>query len=319
MAPDGEERALPFAWDLVIGGGNYGLVYSVKAEQSDMNNGDINCGVRDYSRDKKVLALKVLHSVGIVVEKQTLLLQIEHPFMVKYLAIGRLPFGPNGVPNPQTGVLMEYCEGGTLNGLSRSAELSKANILKYLRQIVSAVHYLHERPLPIFHGDIKGENIFLTQNQAICKLGDMENFHILVEGKTNIGGLKVKQGTLLHMSPEMLVYAFGTEDEDQEFSTGIGRASDIWSVGCTVLEMLGKGQFQYKSADGTIISVDWGKPRKFSMQVNDGAYPDQLDAEKRLGSELSHILAECLRKNAEQRPRVAELAHLVQAVGGRRK
>ncbi|OQV16129.1 hypothetical protein BV898_09764 [Hypsibius exemplaris] len=211
------------------------------AEETDMNNSAVTRGVKVNSRDRKALALKVLHSAGIVVEKQTLLLQIEHPFMVKYLAIGRLPFGPNGVPNPQTGVLMEYCEGGTLNELSRSTELSEADILKYLWQIVSAVHYLHERPLPIFHGDIKGENIFLTQDQAICKLGEWKNFHILVEGKTNVGGLKVKQGTLLHMSPEMLVYAFGTDDEDQALSTGIGRASDIWSVGWHVLEMVEEG------------------------------------------------------------------------------
>ncbi|OQV16139.1 putative Mitogen-activated protein kinase kinase kinase 4 [Hypsibius exemplaris] len=310
--PDDEEQKFAFEWVKVIGNGGYGMVFSVKAKESDINNRVITRGVKDYSQDKNVLALKVLHNAEFVVEKQTLLLQLEHPAMVKYLAIGRLPLGPNGEPNPQTGVLMEYCEGGTLNALSQSIELSQADILKYLRQIVSAVHYLHERPLPIFHGDIKGENIFLTQNQAICKLGDMENFHILVEGKTNVGGLKAKQGTPIHMSPEMLVYAFGTDDEDQVFPTGIGRASDIWSVGCTVLEMVGRGQFQYKTADGEAMSVDSNKPNKFLRQVTCGAYPDQSDAEARLGSRLSQVLAECLRKNAEERPRVARL---VQTVG----
>ncbi|OWA55278.1 hypothetical protein BV898_20331, partial [Hypsibius exemplaris] len=143
----------------------------------------------------------------------------------------------------------------------------------------------------------------------------MENLHILVGGKTN-GGLKAKQGTLLHMSPEMLVYASDIDDEDKAFSTRIGRASDIWSVGCTVLEMVGRGQFQYKTADGTII-VDSSNKMKSFKQVENGAYFDQSDAKTRLGSELSHILAECLRKEAEKRPRVAGLARLVQAVGGR--
>ncbi|OWA55220.1 hypothetical protein BV898_19608 [Hypsibius exemplaris] len=118
------------------------------------------------------------------------------------------------------------------------------------------------------------------------------------------------------MSPEMLAYVYGTDDEDQPFLTGIGRASDIWSVGCTVLEMVGRGQLQYKTADGTII-VDSEKPKKFLKQVEGGAYPDQSDAEARLGSELSHVLAHCLRKVADERPRVAKLDGLVQAVGRR--
>ncbi|OWA55218.1 hypothetical protein BV898_19606 [Hypsibius exemplaris] len=98
----------------------------------------------------------------------------------------------------------------------------------------------------------------------------------------------------------VLVYAFGTQDEDQGFSTGIGRASDIWSVGCTVLKMVGRGQFQYKTAGGGTMSVDSNKPNRFLRQVKCGAYPDRSDAEARLGSGLCHVLAECLRKNAEQ-------------------
>ncbi|OWA51965.1 hypothetical protein BV898_16423 [Hypsibius exemplaris] len=185
----------------------------------------------------------------ILAEKRTALLQLNYTSVVQYLAIGRIPIGPGGMPfpKPQTAVLMEFCDGGTLNALCKEKKLVESELLDFLRQIASAISYLHNLPLPIFHGDIKGENIFLNSSQTSCKLGDMDNFHILVEGKTNRGGIKFKEGTLFHMSPEMLRYAVGAsaeavDDKEEGISTGIGRASDVWSVGCVGLEMVGAGE-----------------------------------------------------------------------------
>ncbi|OQV12528.1 putative Mitogen-activated protein kinase kinase kinase 4 [Hypsibius exemplaris] len=237
-----------------------------------------------------------------------MLLDLNHPYIVHYLAVGVLPFGPNGLPCPQTAVLMEYCDGGTLNELCTTRKLTEGEILEFLQQIVAAVRYLHERPLPIFHGDIKGDNIFLTMDQVTCKLGDMENFHLLVEGKTNVGGLKVKEGTILHMSPEMLTYAFSADDdEDVARSTGIGRASDVWSIGCTVLEMIGEGNIQFTTADKTIVSFESGKINKFIKQVKSGATPDQSTAATRLSPKFGAIVANCLLRTPAHRPTAREL------------
>ena len=39
----------------------------------------------------------------------------------------------------------------------------------YLQQILQGLEYLHGKG--ITHGDIKGQNILLTQNREVCKVG----------------------------------------------------------------------------------------------------------------------------------------------------
>lgn len=54
-------------------------------------------------------------------------------------------------------MFMEYCDEGTLESLATSTEtgLPEELVRKYTRQLLEAVHTLHERG--IVHRDIKGE------------------------------------------------------------------------------------------------------------------------------------------------------------------
>uniref|UniRef100_A0A8C4YUG6 Mitogen-activated protein kinase kinase kinase 4 n=1 Tax=Gopherus evgoodei TaxID=1825980 RepID=A0A8C4YUG6_9SAUR len=80
-----------------------------------------------------------------------------------------------------------------------------------------------------FHRDIKGANIFLTSS-GLIKLGD---FGCSVKLKNNTqtmpGEVNSTLGTAAYMAPEVITRAKGE---------GHGRAADIWSLGCVVIEMV---------------------------------------------------------------------------------
>jgi serine/threonine protein kinase len=71
---------------------------------------------------------------------------------------------------------------------------------------------------------VKGANI-LVDNAGIVKLADFGASKRLAEMVTMDGGHKSIKGTPYWMAPEVIK------------QTGHGRQADIWSVGCTILEM----------------------------------------------------------------------------------
>lgn len=72
---------------------------------------------------------------------------------------------------------MEYCPGGDL--AKRLKELEKGKdyldeeiIWKIFYQILSALHFCHNRERKILHRDIKPANIFVDSKGGNVKLGD---------------------------------------------------------------------------------------------------------------------------------------------------
>ncbi|XP_066472347.1 mitogen-activated protein kinase kinase kinase 4 isoform X5 [Tiliqua scincoides] len=123
-------------------------------------------------------------------------------------------------------IFMEYCDEGTLEEVSRLG-LQEHVIRLYTKQITTAINVLHEHG--IVHRDIKGANIFLT-SAGLIKLGD---FGCSVKLKNNTqtmpGEVNSTLGTAAYMAPEVITRAKGE---------GHGRAADIWSLGCVVIEMV---------------------------------------------------------------------------------
>ena len=70
--------------------------------------------------------------------------------------------------------IMEYIPGGnlySLMSLNRNTGLNIYLVARILRELVSAIHYLHNMNPPIIHRDIKPENVLLTDDSNI-KLTD---------------------------------------------------------------------------------------------------------------------------------------------------
>lgn len=111
-----------------------------------------------------------------------------------------------------------YCENGSLHSICKNFGKFPENLVAlYMTQVLSGLVYLHDQG--VIHRDIKGANI-LTTKEGLVKLADFG-----VATKSNLSESSVV-GTPYWMAPEVI-----------ELS-GATTASDIWSLGCTVIELL---------------------------------------------------------------------------------
>ena len=121
--------------------------------------------------------------------------------------------------------IMEYAPKGNLYNLikaNKNEGLDKVLVANMMKDIISAVHYLHNMNPPIIHRDIKPENILLTKDNKV-KLTDF--------GWANYLNLDDEQrttlcGTPLYLAPEMIE------------RTGHGKNVDIWCLGVLLFELL---------------------------------------------------------------------------------
>lgn len=140
-----------------------------------------------------------------------LLKNLKHPNIVKYIGFVKAPESLN--------IVLEYCENGSLHSISKNFGRFPENLVAlYMSQVLNGLVYLHDQG--VIHRDIKGANILSTKN-GLVKLADFG-----VASRTT--GLHESSvvGTPYWMAPEVIEL------------TGATAASDIWSLGCTVIELL---------------------------------------------------------------------------------
>ncbi|CAF3618392.1 unnamed protein product [Rotaria sp. Silwood1] len=119
-------------------------------------------------------------------------------------------------------IIMEYVDGGSLSQhLSKFGPFQEQVIKNYTRQLLEGLKYLHENH--ILHRDIKSANI-LVNSRGEIKIADFGT-------SKRLAGLQLctedSVGTLQYMSPDVILVP----------PMGYGPEVDIWSVGCTVIEM----------------------------------------------------------------------------------
>jgi len=184
-----------------LGKGAFGSVYRA-----------LNWGTGETVAVKQIkLADLPKSELRVIMLEIDLLKNLDHPNIVKYQGFVKTPETLN--------IILEYCENGSLHSISKNFGRFPENLVGlYMSQVLHGLLYLHEQG--VIHRDIKGANI-LTTKQGLVKLADFG-----VASRTT--GLHESSvvGTPYWMAPEII-----------ELS-GATTASDIWSLGCTVIELL---------------------------------------------------------------------------------
>ncbi|XP_015440296.1 PREDICTED: mitogen-activated protein kinase kinase kinase 4, partial [Dufourea novaeangliae] len=256
-------RRVTFTWQrgIKIGQGRFGKVYTV-----------VNNQTGDLLAMKEVQLQPGDHrAIRRVAEELQIFEGIQHKYLVRYYGLE--------IHREEMLIFMEFCAEGTLESLiaGSGTGLPESLVRKYTHQLVSAVSVLHSNG--IVHRDIKTANIFLTDEGNCLKLGDFGSAVQIKAHTTMPGELQGFVGTQAYMAPEVFMK---TE------TGGHGRAADIWSVGCCVIEM----------ASGRRPWSDYDSNYQIMFKVGMGETPA---LPKNLSVEGVDLVKKCLQHDSKKR------------------
>lgn len=194
-----------------------GFVEVCKVEH--IKTGKILCLKKIYVNDVKTASTYQSESI--------IMASLSHPNIAKLLASG---LGGHGSSIEYVYILSEFYSEGDLdkfilNQRKLNTYLPEETILDYLWQIVSALKCMHDQN--IAHRDIKPQNIFLTNNGKVLKLGDFGSATM-----NSSSQYRTLTGTPLYLSPVL------RSNLSNGHLLGVNHdilKSDIYSLGLTLL------------------------------------------------------------------------------------
>ncbi|OBZ71172.1 Cytokinesis protein sepH [Grifola frondosa] len=159
--------------------------------------------------------------IGQIMSEIDLLKNLNHPNIVKYKGFEKT--------REYLYIILEFCENGSLHNICKKfGKFPETLVAVYISQVLEGLVYLHDQG--VIHRDIKGANI-LTNKDGCVKLADFG-----VASSATAGAVRddAVVGSPYWMAPEVIE------------QSGATTASDIWSVGCTVIELLeGKPPYHF--------------------------------------------------------------------------
>eukprot|EP00927_Polykrikos_kofoidii_P060865 TRINITY_DN55770_c0_g1_i1.p1 TRINITY_DN55770_c0_g1~~TRINITY_DN55770_c0_g1_i1.p1 ORF type:complete len:541 (+),score=120.08 TRINITY_DN55770_c0_g1_i1:134-1756(+) len=195
---------------------------------------------------------------------------LRHPHVVSYLGHDYI--------DSCLYLYIEHMPGGSLTqALQQFGAFEESLVASYSKQLLDGLEYLHTRPTPIIHRDIKGSNI-LVGLDARLKLADFGCSKRALETLTH-----TMRGSIPWMAPEVIMHA------------KYGRAADIWSFGCVTIEM-------------STATAPWGK---FDNQMNAlfkiGMSKQTPPLPKGISELCANFISSCVKRDPTERPGVAAL------------
>ncbi|XP_047067523.1 mitogen-activated protein kinase kinase kinase 5-like [Lolium rigidum] len=249
----------------LLGSGTFGCVY----EATNRNTGAL-CAMKEVNiipdDAKSVESLKQLD------QEIKFLSQFKHENIVQY-------YGSDTIED-RFYIYLEYVHPGSINKYVKQhyGAITESVVRNFTRHILRGLAFLHGQK--IMHRDIKGANLLVDIN-GVVKLAD---FGMAKHLSTAAPNLSLK-GTPYWMAPEM-VQATLSKD------VGYDLAVDIWSLGCTIIEMF-DGKPPWSDLEGPAAM--------FKVLHKDPPIPENLSQEGK------GFLQLCFKRNPAERPTATEL------------
>ncbi|PSR95050.1 Mitogen-activated protein kinase kinase kinase [Actinidia chinensis var. chinensis] len=222
-----------------VGRGSFGTV-SVAVNKSDGQVFAVKSVNRGMGSESQIEALE---------NEIRILRSASSPWVVKYL--GDDETVEDGAASFRN-LHLEYMPGGTVADVMKKsgADVDESLVRSYSWCVVSALRYVHAKG--IVHCDVKGKNVLLASTAGAAKLADFGS-------ATEISDVTPSKpcGSPLWMAPEVV------RGEYQ------GPESDVWSLGCTVIEMVtGRPPWEDRGGD-TLCRIGYSEespeiPTQFS-------------------------------------------------------
>ncbi|XP_065011115.1 mitogen-activated protein kinase kinase kinase 3-like isoform X2 [Musa acuminata AAA Group] len=246
----------------LIGRGTFGHVYlGFNSESGQM------CAIKEVKdifddKNSKECLKQLSQEIG-------LLSQLSHLNIVQYYG--------SELAEDTLSVYLEYISGGSIHKLLQEyGPFSEPLIRNYTAQILSGLSYLHERNT--VHRDIKGANILVDPNGKI-KLADFG----MAKHISSCTSIRSFKGSPYWMAPEIIMNG-----------SGYNLSVDIWSLGCTVLEMASS-------------KPPWSQYEGVAAIFKIGNSKDIPEIPDHLSSEGKDFLKLCLQRDPMARPSAAQL------------
>ena len=199
--------------------------------------------------------------------------KLSHKHIVKYIGTKHIDVMTT---DKYLNIVLEYIENGSLAGIIKKFNTFKEPLVAiFTRQVLKGLQYLHSQGL--VHRDIKGANLLNTKDGTV-KLAD---FGVAMKLSESIKSMSIV-GTPYWMAPEIVQ------------QTGRCTTScDIWSVGCTVIELI-TGKPPYYDLE----------PMSALYRIVQDEYPPLPDG---VSPELRDFLLKCFQKEPLIRQSASDL------------
>ncbi|KAM9020293.1 serine/threonine-protein kinase Nek5 [Ara ararauna] len=152
-------------------------------------------------------------------------------------------------------IVMEYCDGGDLMtriNMQHGTLFDEDQILSWFVQISLGLKHIHDKK--ILHRDVKAQNVFLSNNGKVAKLGD---FGIARQLNSTMEFAHTCVGTPYYLSPEIC--------ENQPYNN----KTDIWSLGCVLYELCAlKHPFEGNSLHQLMLKICRGRFHPVSLNYS---------------------------------------------------
>lgn len=275
----------------------------VKIEQVGSGGyGDVFQGVWKRSNDEVVLvAIKSIRG-NVTSEKSGDVNQEQSDFMIRIIretTIWKVAQHPNilsfygyQIVGGEAMLVSPWCKNGSLDSyIDKHKNLSEGEKLKLLSGAARGLAYLHSRNPPIAHGDIKPQNVIITDKveAALCDFGIAR---VMCDFTTGVTSRNPGAGTTRYQAKELLL--------DSAQPTNM---SDLYAFGGLILAtMSGKPPFhQHKTTTSVILAITQDQtPRP----------ADHLELDEK--DPLWNLLRECWKTDPKKRPTVKQVSRMLE-------